>query len=176
MKLELVKTHSIGQIKSGYYYLLYKWPFLWPYKGKLGDGFGYFAWRQGRPHLGIDIGDWEDYGKSVIASGKGTVMFAGLSGDYGNLVVVRHGNNAGFIMESRYAHLKEIKVKRGQEVSKGAVIGKVGGWPGEYGAGRSTAPHVHFEFGLRKLISATFNWVGTYVAIDPKPLLEEAKT
>ncbi len=170
MGLELIKTQSIKQIKTGLYYLLYKWPFIWPLNARLGDGFGYFAWRQGRPHLGIDIGDWDDYRKTVVCTGKGTVVYAGLSGDYGNLVVVRHGNNAGFIIESRYAHLKEIKVKKWQEIAKGGTIGKVGGWPMEYGAGRSTAPHLHFEIGLRKLLA--FNLVGAYVAVDPKPLLE----
>jgi murein DD-endopeptidase MepM/ murein hydrolase activator NlpD len=68
---------------------------------------------------------------------------------YGNLVIVTH--RLGF--ESWYAHLSSISVVRGQSVSGGVVIGRVGS------TGHSTGPHLHFE--VRRN--------GT--PIDPVPLL-----
>ncbi|QCK14488.1 peptidoglycan DD-metalloendopeptidase family protein [Mangrovivirga cuniculi] len=84
-------------------------------------------------HGGIDFAAKE--GTPVVASGAGKVIHAKIKGNWGNLVIIDHGD--GLI--SRYAHLQGFDVKIGEEVSEGDVIGKVGN------TGKSTGPHLHFE-------------------------------
>ena len=84
-------------------------------------------------HNGIDFNCRK--GTEIQASGKGTVEFAGRSTTYGNVVVIDHGY--GF--KSRYAHMSSIKVKKGQKVDRGHLIGLVGS------TGRSTGDHLHYE-------------------------------
>jgi hypothetical protein len=67
-----------------------------------------------------------------VASGK--VIYAGWMGGYGRVVKIQHAS--GYV--SLYAHQSRIKVKRGQRVKIGNVIGYVGS------TGRSTGPHLHF--------------------------------
>lgn len=166
-----IKCFSKKQIQNGRkeFYILDLWEFEHPLIGALiGDGFGMRYW-DGPPrwHDGVDIGGATNYENAVKAVGGGTVIYAGNSGTgYGNLVVIRHGLNNGFYIESRYAHLKKINVRYGQKVSKGQTIGLVGGKKDEYGAGHTTSPHLHFEFGLRKPF-------GLYVPIDPMGFLPE---
>jgi murein DD-endopeptidase MepM/ murein hydrolase activator NlpD len=71
----------------------------------------------------------------VVATGPGTVKFAGWGGAYGNMVEIDHGN--GFI--TRYAHMKKLNVKRGQTVLAGDQVGGMGS------TGRSTGTHLHYE-------------------------------
>ncbi|MCQ4638364.1 peptidoglycan DD-metalloendopeptidase family protein [Anaerovorax odorimutans] len=92
-----------------------------------------FGPRWGRTHLGVDLG--MPTGSPISAADAGTVIFAGYSGSYGNLVKVDHGNG----IVTYYAHCSEILAKQGQTVEKGAVIAKVGS------TGNSTGPHLHFE-------------------------------
>ena len=54
---------------------------------------------------------------------------------YGSVVIVDHGNG----LETRYAHNRRNRVRRGQRVERGQVIGEVGS------SGNASAPHVHFE-------------------------------
>lgn len=84
-------------------------------------------------HKGIDIGGWA--GIPVHATAPGTVTFAGRNAGYGYMVEVDHGCG----IKTVYAHLKRIKVKRGETVDHRAVIGTLGS------TGRSTGPHVHYE-------------------------------
>jgi murein DD-endopeptidase MepM/ murein hydrolase activator NlpD len=87
----------------------------------------------GRMHTGIDIK--ADYGESVGASAAGAVLFAGVRGGYGNLVILDHGDG----ITSYYAHLSSIRVVVGETVAAGQVLGAVGS------TGRSTGPHLHYE-------------------------------
>lgn len=88
-------------------------------------------------HSGIDLAAWR--GTPIHASAKGKVVFAKMSyGGYGNLVKIDHGN--GII--TKYAHMHEISVKKGDIVERGQKIGKVGS------TGRSTGPHLHYEITL----------------------------
>lgn len=88
-------------------------------------------------HSGIDVAD--RYGTPIRAAGDGTVTHAGRRSGYGILVEINHGNG----IVSRYAHMSKTSVKKGQRVSKGKIVGKVGS------SGRSTGPHLHFETRIR---------------------------
>ncbi len=85
-----------------------------------------------RPHLGVDFGARR--GTPILAAGDGVVTFAGWEGGYGKVVKISHGG--GYV--SLYAHQSQMRVRSGQRVSKGQVIGYVGN------TGRSTGPHLHF--------------------------------
>jgi murein DD-endopeptidase MepM/ murein hydrolase activator NlpD len=84
-------------------------------------------------HNGIDQRAW--IGAPVQAISDGIVTFADELDVTGNIIVVDHG--AG--LSSRYMHLSKFKMKSGQKVSKGDVIGFSGN------SGRSSAPHLHWE-------------------------------
>ena len=84
-------------------------------------------------HYGIDFNCPE--GTEIQASGKGVVESAGEQAGYGNCVVIDHGY--GF--KSRYAHMSNIKVKRGQKIDRGHLLGLVGS------TGQSTGDHLHYE-------------------------------
>jgi len=87
-----------------------------------------------RAHLGVDYA--APTGTPVRAVGNGVVDFAGVQNGFGNVVIIKHGNNHSTV----YAHLSRIGVKRGESVSQGQTVGAVGatGW--------ATGPHLHFEF------------------------------
>jgi murein DD-endopeptidase MepM/ murein hydrolase activator NlpD len=71
----------------------------------------------------------------VFATADGTVESASYSGDYGNLIVLRHG----FGLSTRYGHLSRFQAKPGQSIKRGDVIGYVGA------TGRTTGAHLHYE-------------------------------
>jgi murein DD-endopeptidase MepM/ murein hydrolase activator NlpD len=102
---------------------------IWPVSGVVTSGFG---WRWGRMHEGIDIS--APTGTAVRAAASGSVVFAGVMGGYGNLVVVDHGNG----LATAYAHLSAIWIGGGS-VSQGQGVGAVGC------TGSCTGPHLHFE-------------------------------
>jgi len=87
-----------------------------------------------RAHLGVDYA--APTGTTVRAVGDGVVEFAGAQGGYGNVVILRHGNQHTTV----YAHMSRLGVRKGQSVAQGQTIGLVGatGW--------ATGPHLHFEF------------------------------
>ncbi len=84
-------------------------------------------------HEGIDLR--AVVGTRVYASKSGRVIFAGRKGGYGKLVGIEHEDN----FTTWYGHLSRIRVKVGQIVSRGKVIGLSGN------TGVSTGPHLHFE-------------------------------
>ena len=94
-----------------------------------------------RPHLGTDFAARR--GTPLLAVNSGTVIFSGRKGGYGKVVKIKH--RGGYV--SLYAHQSRIRVKKGEKVKKGQVIGYVGS------TGRSTGPHLHF--GLYKNGRAT---------------------
>ncbi len=104
--------------------------FYWPSRGGITSRFGE---RWGEQHSGIDIG--APIGTPNKAADGGVVKFAGWSGNYGKLVIIDHENG----YTTYYGHNNTIKVKVGQRVARGEVIGTVGE------TGRTTGPHLHFE-------------------------------
>lgn len=86
------------------------------------------------PHNGIDLVALQ--GEPVLATADGTVSMVERSGKgLGNTVTIDHGN--GYV--TKYCHLADIKVYRGQKVKRGAKIASVGM------SGSSFAPHLHYE-------------------------------
>jgi murein DD-endopeptidase MepM/ murein hydrolase activator NlpD len=75
----------------------------------------------------------------ILATAGGKVVYRGWKGRYGRLVEIDHG----FGIRTRYGHMRNIYVRRGQKVKLGQKIGQVGT------SGRSTGPHVHYEIILR---------------------------
>jgi murein DD-endopeptidase MepM/ murein hydrolase activator NlpD len=116
--------------------LLASTPSIWPTRGWVTSDFGqrldpYTADRV--QHGGMDIA--APHGKEVIAPSDGTVVFAGLEGGYGNVIVIDHG----YGIKTRYGHLSKMLVKAGDKVKRGTQIAAVGN------TGRSTGPHLHYE-------------------------------
>ncbi len=109
-----------------------KIPLAMPVKGNFHYTSG-FGPRWGRFHYGLDLA--AKYGKPIHATADGVVTFAGWRGDYGRLVQIQHE----FGIETRYAHLAKVRVKKGQRVSHGDRIGDMGS------SGRSTGTHLHYE-------------------------------
>ena len=85
-------------------------------------------------HGGLDL--ISQQGEPVYAAAAGTVKDVDHSSKgLGNVVTIDHGN--GFV--TRYAHLENTRVSRGQKVPRGKQIGQVGM------SGNSFAPHLHYE-------------------------------
>lgn len=108
-------------------------------------------------HSGLDLA--AAIGTPVRVVGAGTVAFAGNQGNYGNLVVVNHQGGK----QTRYAHLKSIAVKVGQQLKQSDLLGTVG----NTGKPTSTQPHLHFE--LR--YASAMGWV----AEDPASFLQSKR-
>jgi len=103
--------------------------FIWPTGNTFISGNDFWS-----GHLAIDIGAVT--GQTVYASDSGVVVYAGgISGGYGNMVMIDHGNGYATL----YAHLSAISVRCGQSVYQGGAIGAAGS------TGNSTGPHLHFE-------------------------------
>jgi murein DD-endopeptidase MepM/ murein hydrolase activator NlpD len=111
-------------------------PSIWPAHGWLTGTFGGrsdpFTGEPGF-HQGIDIST--EKGQPVFATADGRVESASYTGDFGNLIVLRHD----FGLMTRYGHLSAFNASLGATVHRGDVIGFVGS------TGRSTGAHLHYE-------------------------------
>lgn len=122
-----------------------------PAEAAVSGGFGaarVFNGQKKSQHTGLDFR--VTTGTPVSATNNGTVILARPLYFEGNCVMIDHGQ--GLI--TLYMHLSEFKVKEGETVKKGQIIGLSGG------TGRATAPHLHFAV----------RWHGEY--LDPRTLLE----
>lgn len=103
----------------------------------MASGFGYRSdpfTKIRKFHAGMDFS--AKTGTPIYATGDGVVTVAdNRSSGYGNHIVIRHG----FGYETLYGHMSKYKVRAGQRVKRGDVIGYVGS------TGRSEAPHLHYE-------------------------------
>ncbi len=104
---------------------------------RIGSLFGYRTdpfYKVTKFHEGMDF--TAAIGTPIYATGDGVVSEAEYnSGGYGNKIMINHG----YSYETVYAHLSKIKVKVGQRVKRGEIIGLMGN------TGKSTAPHCHYE-------------------------------
>ncbi|MFH0864258.1 MAG: M23 family metallopeptidase [Candidatus Gottesmanbacteria bacterium] len=124
---------------------------------QLAGGSGQFAWPVGGSitqypvwyHMAVDIANSAAPG--IAAAGNGKVIFVDRQKyNYGWHIIVDDGDG----LTTLYAHLSDIYVEPGQEVSRGQIIGKMGS------TGRSTGTHLHFE--VRK----------NGVSVNPLPFLK----
>ncbi len=102
-------------------------------------------------HSGIDLG--AAWGSKIKATSPGVVRFTGKNGSYGNAVFIDHG----YGIQTRYAHLSEIYVNKGDKIKLGQSIAKIGN------TGRSKGKHLHYEI---KVNDKTKN---------PRPFLKEGR-
>ena len=122
---------SNTKVQSGYY--------MRPAPGKITSHYGS---RKRGFHPGVDIGNKR--GTTVVAAADGVVSEVvtgcvegrgSCGGGYGNHIDIEHSNGTS----TRYAHLSNVSVSTGQNISQGEKIGAVGN------TGNSTGPHLHFE-------------------------------
>lgn len=104
----------------------------WPTEGRITQSYSGF-------HPALDIAAPLGNGVFAIDSGTVIVAAAGWNGGYGTVIDIDHGN--GFV--SRYAHLNQMYVSKGDWVAKGQALGTIGL------TGITTGPHVHFELLFR---------------------------
>ncbi len=125
--------------------------FAEPASAEISDVFGaqrVFNGKTQSLHLGLDFR--VPSGTPVAAMNDGTVLLARPLYFEGNFIVIDHGQ--GFL--TLYLHLSEFKVKEGDAVKRGQIIGLSGG------TGRATGPHLH----------VAVRWQGTY--LDPAQLMK----
>ena len=117
-------------------------PTQWAHLGKINNEFGFrrnpFGGRAYEFHPGMDIDG--ERGQEVKAPANGTVIKAGWTGGYGNMVEIDHGNG----LTTRYGHMSKIETSVGDTIERGDLIGLIGS------TGRSTGPHLHFELRLNE--------------------------
>ncbi len=104
---------------------------------RIASGFGYRIdpiYKTVKLHAGLDF--TANTGTPIYATAKGIIKVAGYhAGGYGNHVIINHG----YGYETLYGHMARIKVRVGQKIKRGEVIGYVGS------TGKSTGPHCHYE-------------------------------
>lgn len=115
--------------------------FIEPVKGRISGLFGGQRIMNGNkmnPHLGTDIA--APTGTPVKAAGDGFIALDAADTFYsGNVIVIDHGHG----LQTVYAHLNKMNVKKGDKVKQGDIIGEVGQ------TGRVTGPHLHWGASLR---------------------------
>lgn len=89
--------------------------------------------RRASRHDGVDL--VARHGAPVIATASGRVLRSGPAGPHGQMVEIEHAG--GYV--TRYAHLSARTVQKGDEVTLGQMIGRVGR------SGRATGVHLHYE-------------------------------
>lgn len=104
---------------------------------RIASGFGFRidpVYKVTKMHAGLDF--TAPQGTPIYATADGRIKTAGRSdGGYGNYVVINHG----YGYETLYGHMVRIKVRAGQNIKRGEVIGWIGS------TGKSTGPHCHYE-------------------------------
>ncbi len=112
--------------------------FCWPAPSytRISSPYGYRfhpIYKTNKFHSGVDLA--APGGTNILAAADGTVKMSGWNGGYGNCVIIDHGGG----ITTLYGHASRNLVVKGQKVTKGQVIAKVGT------TGNSTGNHLHFE-------------------------------
>lgn len=137
----------------------YSYPVTWgtPVSGTFGEMSP--SWPRG--HAGIDFNG--ETGDPVFAATDGRVQYAEFNyGGYGNLIMIMRPDGT----QTRYAHLDKIKVKKGDRISAGDLIGTIGN------TGDSSGSHLHFEVRVGDALTPTNPaglWTGPRPGVPAKP-------
>jgi len=127
-------------------------PVLMPeYNGSITSKYGYRKHplsQKSSFHCGLDIISGAH--SPIYASANGKVTFAGRKRGYGNVIEITHSNN----VKSIYAHLSSIKIKTGQKVARGVMIGKQGK------SGFARGEHLHFEIRIKDKHVDPYDFIG----------------
>ncbi len=131
---------QIGKMLESQETLFTDIPNIWPVKG----GIGHISMQFGQNvhpitgqwyiHKGLDFSTWRS-GDPIVATANGQVVTASYDFSFGNYVVIKHKHG----IYTRYCHMSTIRVKKGQFVSQGDVVGAIGS------TGIVTGPHLHYE-------------------------------
>ena len=98
-------------------------------------------------HHGIDMaGTWQE---EVRAPADGYVSFSGRNGSFGKSVKIVHKHG----VTTLYGHLHRLKVKKGDFVTEGDIIGKMGS------TGRAVGAHLHYEIKVNKKSVNPYNFI-----------------
>jgi len=107
----------------------YAGKFIWPLESPT----HYISQGYRGGHRALDLNRLNGWG--IYASAPGVIKIQQTRGGYGNLIIINHGDG----WSTYYGHLSEFRVKPGDYVQQGQLIGIMGS------TGRSTGPHLHFE-------------------------------
>jgi murein DD-endopeptidase MepM/ murein hydrolase activator NlpD len=130
VKIDAARSKSLAQFA-------FKEPFVLPVEGRLTTPYGFTRYINGKlsgAHQALDLAAKE--GTPIQAANDGVVALADTFYLTGHSIYIDHGMG----LFSQYAHLSELKVKTGDQVKRGDIIGLVGS------TGFSTGPHLHFTF------------------------------
>ena len=98
-------------------------------------------------HHGIDMaGTWQE---EVRAPADGYVSFSGRNGSFGKSIKIVHKHG----VTTLYGHLHKLKVKKGDFVTEGEIIGKMGS------TGRAVGAHLHYEIKVNKKSVNPYNFI-----------------
>ena len=118
-----------------------------PVSGVITSRFGSYESIRSFEHRGLDIA--APTGTAIKAAAGGTVTVAGWNNSYGYMVKISHGNG----VETVYGHCSKLLVSKGQTVTQGQVIAKVGS------TGDSTGSHLHLEVRVNGILYNPQNYV-----------------
>jgi len=152
---------EIGTVLNSQSALLTDIPSIWPVRGGLGHISMYFGQNtnpfSGQPyiHKGVDISTYRS-GDPVVSTADGQVVTIEYAEDYGNYILIRHKH--GYY--TRYAHLLSSRVRLGQRVQQGDVIGYIGN------TGLSTGPHLHYEIRIGSDVVDPFKYMNIRSSVN----------
>lgn len=136
IKVEEQEARALKSYFEDQQALLASAPSIWPVRGWVTSDFStrLDPYTGGRVmHEGLDVA--AALGTRVRAPADGTIVFNGVEGGYGRVLVIDHG----YGLKTRYGHLLKTDVKIGERVKRGQGVAQVGN------SGRSTGPHLHYE-------------------------------
>ena len=153
-------VRGFGAMLNSQSALLSEIPSIWPVKDSMGHISMFFGQNenpfsgQQYIHKGIDISTYRS-GDPVVTTADGQVVTIEYVEDFGNYILIRHKH--GYY--TRYAHLLSTRVRLGQRVQQGEVIGYIGN------TGLSTGPHLHYEIHIGSDVVDPYRYINFRTSI-----------